>query len=109
MTSTEMLSTYEALSELTADMLAAARQSEWDRLATLEQRCRVHIGSLMEAAPVALNETEQRAKVAIIRAILQNDANIRSFTDPHMHQLQARIGMARAGQRGVEAYGSRPA
>ncbi len=106
MTSTEMLSTYEALSELTSTMLAAARQGEWDQLATLEQRCRGYVGSLMQATPVALNETEQRTKIAIIRAILQNDAKIRNFTEPHMHQLQERISMARTSQRGVRAYGS---
>ena len=106
MTSTEMLSTYEALSELTTTMLAAARRGEWDQLATLEEHCRGHVSSLMQAKPVTLNETEQRAKIAIIRAILQNDAKIRSFTEPHMHQLQERISMARTSQRGVRAYGS---
>ncbi len=106
MTSTEMLSTYEALSELTDTMLTAARQGEWDELATLEQRCRTHVGSLMQAAPVVLNESEQRAKVAIIRAILQNDAKIRALAEPRLHELQERISMTRAGQRGMQAYGA---
>lgn len=104
MTSTEMLSTYEALSELTGSMLLAARQGEWEQLASLEQRCHVHVGSLMEAAPVALNESEQRAKVSIIRAILQNDARIRALAEPRLHELQERLSMTRAGQRGMQAY-----
>jgi flagellar protein FliT len=106
MTSNEMLTTYAALSELTDSMLSAARQGEWEHLTALEQNCRSHVGALMQAAPVKLSETEQRTKVATIRAILQNDAKIRALIDPHMNALQQRLSMARAGQRGAEAYGA---
>lgn len=109
MTSNEMLTTYESLSELTGTMLNAARQGEWDELATLEQRCRGYVGSLMQAAPIPLNEHEQRAKVAIIRTILQNDAKIRALTEPRLHELQQRLHMTRTGQRGVAAYGEQRA
>jgi len=104
MTSSEMLATYETLSELSGTMLAAARQGEWDHLAALEQRCRRHVGNLMQAPAVPLDDNEQRAKVAIIRAILQNDAQIRALAEPRLHELQQRLSMARAGQRGIEAY-----
>lgn len=107
MNSTEMLDTYETLSELTGTMLTAARQGEWDALASLEERCRAHVGALMESAPTALNESEQRAKVAIIRAILQNDAQIRALAEPRLHELQERLSMTRTGQRGVHAYTQR--
>ena len=107
MNSTEMLDTYETLSELTGTMLTAARQGEWDALASLEERCRAHVGALMESAPTALNESEQRAKVAIIRATLQNDAQIRALADPRLHELQARLSLTRTGQRGVRAYTQR--
>lgn len=104
MTSTEMLSTYEALSELTGTMLAAAREGEWDEVASLEARCRDHIGSLQHASPIVLDEREQRAKVAIIRTILQNDARIRALAEPRLHELQERLSHTRQGQRGVKAY-----
>lgn len=106
MTSTEMLSTYEALSTLTGTMLAAARKGEWEEVATLEQRCRGHIGHLMQTAPIALDASEQRAKVAVIRAILQNDAQIRALAEPRMHELQERLSQSRAGHRGLRAYGA---
>jgi flagellar protein FliT len=106
MTSNEMLTTYESLSELTGTMLNAARQGEWDELAALEQRCRSHVGNLMQAAPMRLNENEQRAKVSIIRAILQNDAQIRALTEPRMHELQQQLSRVRTGQRSVDAYGA---
>ena len=109
MTSNEMLTTYESLSELTGTMLNAARQGEWDDLAALEQRCQSYVGSLMQAAPIPLNETEQRTKVAIIRTILQNDAKIRALTEPRLHELQQRLHMTRTGQRSVEAYGAQRA
>lgn len=109
MTSNEMLTTYESLSELTGTMLNAARQGEWDDLAALEQRCRGYVGSLMQAAPLPLNENEQRAKVVIIRAILQNDAKIRALTEPRLHELQQNLHMVRSGQRGVDAYGAQRA
>lgn len=108
MTSNEMLTAYESLSKLTGTMLNAARQGKWDELAALEQRCQGYVGSLMQAAPapVPLNETEQRTKVAIIRAILKNDAQIRALTEPRLHELQQRLNMTRSGQRGIEAYGA---
>jgi len=109
MTSNEMLSTYESLSELTDTMLNAARQGEWDELAALEQRCRGYVGSLMQTAPMPLNENEQRAKVATIRAILQNDAQIRALTEPRLHELQQRLSITRAGQRSLEAYSAQRA
>ena len=109
MTSNEMLATYESLSELTGTMVSAAQQGEWDHLATLEQRCQAHVGSLMQAAPVKLNENEQRTKVAIIRTILQNDAQIRALAEPRMNELQQRLHIMRSSQRSVEAYGAQRA
>jgi flagellar protein FliT len=109
MTSNEMLSTYESLSALTGSMLDAAREGEWDHLAALEQRCQGYVGSLMQAVPVPLSETEQRAKVSIIRAILQNDAKIRALTEPRLHELQQSLSAARMGQRSIEAYGAQRA
>ena len=109
MTSNEMLTTYNALSDLTSSMLSAAEQGEWDHLADLEQHCQGHVGTLMHTAPVALTEKEQRAKVAILRAILQNDAKIRALAEPRLHDLQQRLSIARAGQRSIEAYGAQRA
>ena len=109
MTSNEMLTTYESLSELTGTMLVAARQGEWDDLAALEERCKGFVSRLMQAKPVPLNESEQRTKVAIIRTILQNDAQIRALTEPRLHELQQRLSRARTGQRGIEAYGAQRA
>jgi flagellar protein FliT len=89
-------------------MLSAAEQGEWDHVSDLEQHCRSHVGALMRGTPGALSEKEQRAKVSIIRAILQNDARIRALAEPRLHELQQRLSTTRAGQRAVKAYGSHP-
>lgn len=109
MTSIEILSTYQTLSELTDTMLTAARSDEWDRLAVLEQRCKHYVDHLAQAAPVKMNTNEQSTKIAIIRTILQNDAKIRALAEPRMHELQQRLSMTRANQRSIQAYGERPA
>lgn len=106
MTSNEIITTYESLSELTGTMLHAASQGEWDDLAALEQRCKGYVGSLMQATPVPLNENEQCTKIAVIRTILQNDAKIRALTEPRLHELQNRLHLSQTGQRSVQAYGS---
>jgi flagellar protein FliT len=109
MTSNEMLSTYESLSELTGTMLNAASQGEWDHLAELEQRCQGYVGSLMQAAPVSLNAHEQRAQIAIIRTILQNDAKIRELAEPRLHELQEQLHMTRTAIKSISAYGAQRA
>lgn len=109
MTSNEMLDTYETLSELTSNMLDAARLGEWDQLTELEQRCKVHVNQLMASTQVRLNEKEQRSKIAIIRSILQNDAKIRALTEPHMHAMQQQLHMMRTSQRSLQAYGAQRA
>jgi len=109
MTSNEMLATYESLSALTGTMLDAAREGEWDRLTALEQRCQGYVGSLQQAEPMKLNANEMRAKVAIIRTILQHDAQIRALTEPRMHELQQRLAMTRTARHGLDAYGAQRA
>lgn len=109
MTNIEILTTYQTLSELTNNMLDAARQDEWDHLAVLEQRCQRYVGELMQAPPAQMSSDEQRTKIKIIRGILQNDAQIRALTEPRLHELQLRLHDTRNAQRGIHAYGERPA
>jgi flagellar protein FliT len=109
MTSTEMLTTYESLSELIGNMLNAAREGEWDHLAELEKRCQGYVGSLMQAKPIPLNEDEQLAKIAIIRTILQNDAKIRALAEPRLHALQEQLHMTRTVRKSIAAYGAQRA
>lgn len=109
MTSNEILTTYESLSELTGTMLDAARIGDWDNLTELEHRCKGYVSHLTQATTTGLNATEQRARVAIIRAILKNDAEIRALVDPRMDELQGRLRMAHVGRHIAETYGAQRA
>ena len=109
MTNIEILSTYQTLAELTDTMLIAAHKDEWDRLAVLEQRCKSYVDHLTQAAPVQMNPNEQSIKVAIIRAILQNDAKIRALAEPRLHELQQRLSITRLNRRSIQAYDEPPA
>lgn len=75
----------------------------------IEQRCRGYVGSLQEAEPMKLSPTDLRTKVAIIRTILQHDAQIRALTEPRMHELQQRLAMTRTARHGLDAYGAQRA
>ena len=89
MDNAEIISTYEEILVTTNKMLAAAQSNEWDTLINLEKQCRELTNKLIE------NETEstlshelQQKKIKIIHQVLDDDAQIRSITDPWMSKLQ---------------------
>lgn len=89
MDNAEIISTYEEILVTTNKMLAAAQSNEWDTLINLEKQCRELTNKLIE------NETEstlshelQQKKIKIIHQVLDDDAQIRSITEPWMSKLQ---------------------
>ncbi len=107
MTTQQVLSTYEAMQALTAQMVAAASASDWDQLATLEQRCASHVQELKAHADALPMSGEHRvAKIRIIRQLLDDDRKIRDLTMPWMAHLSAMIGSTRSQTRLVNAYGA---
>ena len=72
--SEQVIALYEALSDLSGQMLAAARLRDWHRLAELESCCARRVKALKEGAPVAALCADTRArKVQIIHQILAHD------------------------------------
>lgn len=107
MTTQQVLSTYESMQELTAQMLAAASASDWDQLAALERRCAAHAQALKEqAADLPLSGEQRVAKIQIIRQLLDDDRKIRDLTMPWMAHLAAMIGSTRSQSRLVNTYGA---
>lgn len=98
---------YEALSTLMGRMRIAASQAQWDELVALEKQCSQRIQSMQEheAAP-PLSETARLQKIALIRKILADDAEIRSHTQPWMGELQRIIGSASQERRLLQTYSS---
>jgi len=106
MVSSQIITNYESLSVLTAQMREAAVRGEWDQLIDLEQQCRQHVAAMKQAdALIALDEPSRQTKVRLIKKILAHDADIRSRTVAWMGQLQRIMHSNRQEQQLQQAYG----
>jgi len=100
-----ILDIYGSISAKTGQMLEAAKAGDWDRLVTLEQDCRALIETLKRTdAGAEIGAWFVQRKLAFIRKVLADDAEIRKFTEPWMSQLEAYLGNARKEQRLRRAY-----
>ena len=107
MTTQQVMSTYQAMQSLTAQMVDAAEASDWDQLADLEQRCAAHVQALKNhAADLPMSGEHRVAKIQIIRKLLDDDRKIRDLTMPWMAHLSAMIGSTRSQSRLVNTYGA---
>lgn len=107
MNSQEVISLYETVAVITDQMLAAARQGDWDRLVELETRCASHVETLRRGeAPVALTGESRLRKVQIINKILADDREIRNLTEPWMTQLSRMMNSAGTERKLSQAYGA---
>ena len=86
---------YEALETASSDMLDAARDGDWDRVAKLEAACALVIGKLRQIAQVhQLSEAGRQNKLRILKSILANDAEIRRITEALPEQFEAALSPA---------------
>lgn len=107
MDSKQIISIYENVSHITNLMVHAARNGEWDELTVLESRCATQIELLRQGEPhTPLPEVERSQKVRIIKKILADDREIRSFTEPWMNRLSALMNSTGTERKLVQAYGS---
>jgi flagellar protein FliT len=107
MSNQEIISIYEAVAEITDEMLLAARSGNWEQLALLESRCAGHVESLQEvelsnSLPLALRER----KVKILKKILADDREIRSITQPWMAKLSILINSTGAERKLSQQHGT---
>jgi flagellar protein FliT len=107
MTGQEIVTVYETMSELTAQMLAAASTGDWERLVVLERECAVHVRTLQAAneAGEALAQAQRERKLVAIRKMLADDRKIRDLTTPWMGRLSAMINNTATERRLARAYG----
>lgn len=100
-----VIENYEHLSALTAQMRIAATQGQWEHLVELEKQCSQRVASMkVQDASTPLDESTRLCKVALIRKILADDAEIRNRTEPWMAQLQRIMQSARQESRLLETY-----
>jgi len=102
-----VIENYESLSSLTGQMRVAATQGQWDDLVELEKQCSERVASMKALdASTPLDESARLHKVALIRKILADDAEIRNQTEPWMKQMQRIMQSAQQENRLLEAYSS---
>ena len=98
--SEEVISVYENVSRLTRQMLAAARSRDWDTLHRLERDCAAQVGMLRDGQPPSLSGELRARKVRLLQAILADDREIRTITEPWMEQLALLMQSPRTGAQG---------
>lgn len=99
-----VLEDYRQLSGITAQMREAAAEGEWDRLVELEQSCRRKVEELKPRDGVPADPDERRQKVALIKQMLADDADIRSRTEVWMQQLQRIMQGTQSEKRLQDTY-----
>jgi flagellar protein FliT len=89
-TTQEYFAHYEAIAELSARMLAAARTGQWGDLRTMQGTYRELIDGLREVdTGSGLDDTSRARKLELVRRILADDAAIRDLTTPSLVRLSA--------------------
>jgi flagellar protein FliT len=97
-----LIQCYETIADTSRLMLAAARSDNWDEVVRLEGRCRELIAELKQVARTQhLGATEQRRRIELLRAILDNDAEMRVRAEPWLRQLERMITPPRTARRGA--------
>src|SRR5512141_1003718 len=99
-----LIEDYQQLSSITGQMREAAVVGEWDRLISLEKECRRKVEAIKPHDCVPVNPDERAQKIALLKKILADDADIRNRTETWMEQLQRIMQSARSEQRLQQTY-----
>ena len=90
------LGLYESMKDVSAQMVLAAEQADWDTLVDLEKRlAHIRDQAMQEDTPNmqhALDEATRSRKIELIQAILANDREIRRHTEPWMASMRELLG-----------------
>jgi len=102
----EVISLYEAVSRLTDQMLAAARDEDWILMSKLEADCSFYVDMLRKnEADVILTDSARDRKIEILKKILEDDKNIRNLADPALKRLSSMIKNTGTELKLAKAYG----
>ncbi len=100
-----VIEVYEAILQVTEEMLRAARRGDWDQLVERERACRTLVDWLRENSDgVALPPAVQERKIEIVRKVLADDAEIRDLTEPQLARLGKMLEGTRREQTVRSAY-----
>ncbi|MCB5189258.1 flagellar protein FliT [Methylobacillus arboreus] len=105
MSTQQTLSLYAAVAEITDQMLVAAQQQDWGKLAVLEAECAARIKRADEdTCNEPLREPEQKIKFAHLKRILDSDREIRNIIDPWMVRLSDILTNNAANRQMFDTY-----
>ena len=107
MSSPDVIANYDSLAALTAQMIEAARQGEWDALTTLEQQ-RSKLVIAMKAADAAtqLDPAHHQRKIALIETVMAQDAEIRTLVQAWMSEYELSMQSNAQELRLLRKYGA---
>ncbi len=87
-----LLDYYAAIEQRSQQMLEAAEQEDWSRVAEMEGACTVLIDQLRQAAQgQALSPEARREKARLMQSILRIDAQIRLLAEPMVDDIHAML------------------
>ena len=105
MNSQELMSIYENVADITAQMLEAAQDNDWQLLVRLEERCSMQVQAIKDDdGPVELAQDEREKKVKVIQRILADDRKIRDITQPRLAQLSEMMRRSSTQTKLARAY-----
>jgi flagellar protein FliT len=99
-----LIEDYEQISGITSQMREAAAGCEWDRLISLEKECCRKVEAIKPHDCVPTNPAERAQKLALLKKILADDADIRNRTESWMEQMQRIMQSTRSEQRLQQTY-----
>ena len=99
-----LLDDYQTLSGITGQMRNAAASGDWDRLVALEQECKRKVEEIKPRDIVPSSPDERAQKIALLKKILADDADIRKRTETWMEQLQRIMQNSRSTQKLQQTY-----
>ena len=98
---------YKSIAQASADMLDAARDSDWDELVSAEEKCAHRIAALQMHQEGGLADTADGAgRIRILGEILAHDAEIRDLTTPWLRQLEQILAAGSQERRLQNTYRS---
>jgi flagellar protein FliT len=87
-----VLSLYESVTEITNQMLLAARKQDWDKLSELEAFCANYVEQIKDYDELEpLTGEAYSRKLSSIKQILANDREIRNLMAPWMVKLNTML------------------
>lgn len=100
---------YEAISAVTARMLNAARNDDWNHLFKLQREYERLVDEIRPIdAGILLDDADRQRKHELIRQILDHDAEIRDLASPRLARLSALIASKRQTHALHAMYGLTP-